>query len=130
MKKAKISKEKLRDVLLVSCLALLLVFAVWKIFYTPGATSRFSSGTSGGSAATTASAAASEKEKSLSAFLSEMDGVGSAEVRICEDEDGVLSVAVVCDGAKNIRVNSDIREAVSAALGVDEKNVKIYPKSK
>ena len=130
MKKAKISKDKLRDVLLVSCLALLLVFAVWKIFYTPGATSRFSSATSGGSTTTTASAAASEKEKSLSAFLSEMDGVGSAEVRICEDEAGVLSVAVVCDGAKNIRVNSDIREAVSAALGVDEKNVKIYPKSK
>lgn len=130
MKKTKISKDKLRDVLLVSCLALLLVFAVWKIFYTPGATSRFSSGVSDGSAVTTASTAASEKEKSLSAFLSEIDGVGSAEVRICEDEAGVLSVAVVCDGAKNIRVNSDIREAVSAALGVDEKNVRIYPKSK
>ena len=59
-----------------------------------------------------------------------MDGVGTAEVRICEDENGVLSVAVVCDGAKNILVNSNIREAVSAALGVDEKNVKIYPKSR
>lgn len=70
------------------------------------------------------------KEKSLAAFLSEMDGVGTAEVRICEDENGVMSVAVVCDGAKNILVNSNIREAVSAALGVDEKNVKIYPKSR
>lgn len=129
MKKAKLSKDKLRDVLLVSCLALLLVFAVWKIFYTPSTASRFSSGTSGESTSEVG-AAASDKEKSLSAFLSEMDGVGNAEVRICENEDGVLSVAVVCDGAKNILVNSNIREAVSAALGVDEKNVKIYPKSK
>lgn len=129
MKKTKLSKDKLRDVLLVSFLALLLVFAVWKIFYTP-ATSRFSSGASGENATSEASAAANEKEKSLSAFLSEIDGVGTAEVRICENEDGVLSVAVVCDGAKNILVNSNIREAVSAALGVDEKNVKIYPRSK
>ena len=118
----------LRDVLLVSCLALLLVFAVWKIFYTPSSASRFSAGNAGTSAAATESA--SEKEKSLAAFLSEMDGVGTAEVRICEDENGVMSVAVVCDGAKNILVNSNIREAVSAALGVDEKNVKIYPKSR
>ena len=94
MKKTKFTKEKLRDVLLVSCLALLLVFAVWKIFYTPSSASRFSAGNAG------------------------------------EDENGVLSVAVVCDGAKNILVNSNIREAVSAALGVDEKNVKIYPKSR
>lgn len=128
MKKTKFTKEKLRDVLLVSCLALLLVFAVWKIFYTPSSASRFSAGNAGTSAAVTDTA--SEKEKSLAAFLSEMDGVGTAEVRICEDENGVLSVAVVCDGAKNILVNSNIREAVSAALGVDEKNVKIYPKSR
>ena len=45
MKKTKFTKEKLRDVLLVSCLALLLVFAVWKIFYTPSSASRFSAGT-------------------------------------------------------------------------------------
>ena len=128
MKKTKFTKEKLRDVLLVSCLALLLVFAVWKIFYTPSSASRFSAGNAGTSAAATDSA--SEKEKSLAAFLSEMDGVGTGEVRICEDENGVMSVAVVCDGAKNILVNSNIREAVSAALGVDEKNVKIYPKSR
>ncbi len=129
MKKTKFTKEKLRDVLLVSCLALLLVFAVWKIFYTPSSASRFSAGNAGTSAAA-GTDTANEKEKSLAAFLSEMDGVGTAEVRICEDENGVMSVAVVCDGAKNILVNSNIREAVSAALGVDEKNVKIYPKSR
>ena len=72
MKKTKFTKEKLRDVLLVSCLALLLVFAVWKIFYTPSSASRFSAGNAGTSAAATESA--SEKEKSLAAFLSEMDG--------------------------------------------------------
>lgn len=122
--KRKIPKEKLRDALLVSVLALLLVFAVWKIFYTPqsaktNSDSAFSTGTE-----------ATEKERSLAALLSEIDGVGEAEVRICEAEDEAKSVVVVCDGAKNILVNMNIREAVAAALGIDEKNVKIYLKSR
>lgn len=122
--KRKIPKEKLRDALLVSVLALLLVFAVWKIFYTPqsaktNSDSAFSAGTE-----------STEKERSLAALLSEIDGVGEAEVRICEAEDQATSVVVVCDGAKNILVNMNIREAVAAALGIDEKNVKIYLKSR
>lgn len=122
--KRKIPKEKLRDALLVSVLALLLVFAVWKIFYTPqsaktNSDSAFSTGTE-----------STEKERSLAALLSEIDGVGEAEVRICEAEDEAKSVVVVCDGAKNILVNMNIREAVAAALGIDEKNVKIYLKSR
>ena len=122
--KRKIPKEKLRDALLVSVLALLLVFAVWKIFYTPqsaktNSDSAFSAGTE-----------STEKERSLAALLSEIDGVGEAEVRICEAEDQATSVVVVCDGAKNILVNMNIREAVATALGIDEKNVKIYLKSR
>ncbi len=52
--------------------------------------------------------------------------MGIVRVMICEDEDGVESVVVVCEGANDLRVNMDIREAVSAALGTDEKSVKIY----
>ena len=113
--KRKIPKEKLRDALLVSVLALLLVFAVWKIFYTPQSAKTNSD--------TAFSAGTESTEK-------EIDGVGEAEVRICEAEDQAKSVVVVCDGAKNILVNMNIREAVAAALGIDEKNVKIYLKSR
>lgn len=118
VRKLKISKEKLRDVLIVSVVALLLVFALWRIFYDPN-----------GSDDTQASGVATAREKSVAALLSEMEGVGTAEVRIYEESDGVKSVVVVCDGAKSILVNSNVKEAVAAALGVDGKNVKVYQRS-
>ena len=121
MKKWKIAKSKLRDALIVSFLALLLVFAVWKIFYISPSAKETSDIAPSAETAT-------EREKSLAALLSQIEGVGEAEVRICETEDKVQSVVVVCDGAKNILVNINVCEAVSAALGVKAGNVKIYPK--
>lgn len=106
--------SRIRDILLLSALALLLVFAVWKIFYTGDTKSV--SGMTGGS----------ESEQRLCALLKEIDGVGEVNVMICESEDGVESVVVVCEGANDLRVNMNIREAVAAALGTDEKSVKIY----
>ena len=98
---------RIRDILLLSALALLLVFAVWKIFYT-GDTKNVSGMTGG-----------SESEQRLCSLL-------EVNVMICESEDGVESVVVVCEGANDLRVNMNIREAVAAALGTDEKSVKIY----
>ena len=107
--------DRFRDVLLLSALALLLIFAVWKIFYP-----------SGNARETAAITGASESEQKLCALLKEIDGVGDVNVMICESEDGVQSVVVVCEGANDLRVNMNIREAVAAALGTDEKSVKIY----
>lgn len=106
--------SRIRDILLLSALALLLIFAVWKIFYTDKSESV--SAVSGGS----------ESEQRLCALLKEIDGVGAVNVMICENAEGVESVVVVCEGANNLRVNMNIREAVAAALGTDEKSVKIY----
>ena len=102
--------------MIVAGLALLLVFSVWRIFYSPKdvETSAFQSGT--------------ETERMLASLLSEIDGVGEVRVMVYEDEDGVKSVVIVCDGASNIRVNANLREAAAAAVGTDEKNVKIYLK--
>ncbi len=105
---------RIRDVLLLSALALLLVLAVWKIFYTDGSKS------------TAAGIGGSESEQRLCSLLQEIDGVGAVNVMICEDEDGVKSVVVVCEGANDLQVNMNIREAVAAALGTDAKSVKIY----
>ena len=114
--KGRLKSGKIKDLLIIAGLALLLVFAVWRIFYKPDDLST-QTGVSG-----------TESERALTALLGEIEGVGEVNVMICEDEEGVQSVVVVCDGAKNIRVNSDIREAVAAALGTEEKNVKIYLK--
>lgn len=121
MKKLKIAKSKMRDALIVCFLALLLVFAVWKIFYTPTNAKETS-------LSLTETETSTEKERSLAALLSQIEGVGEAEVRICETQNAVQSVVVVCEGAKNILVNINVCEAVSAALGVKADKVKIYQK--
>lgn len=112
-----ILKARRKEILLLCLLALLLGFSVWKFFYDDKASEP-------------TAAMQSETEKKLSALLSEIDGVGEAEVMICETEEGVQSVVIVCSGANNLQVTMDVREAVSAALGTDEKSVKIYLKKK
>ena len=110
-------KGKIRDVLLIGGLALAIVFASWRIFddtNTPsGQTSNFTQ---------------SESEQKVSRILEEIEGVGEAEVMICESSNGVEGVVVVCEGANNLRVVMNVREAVAAALGTEEKAVKIYLK--
>ena len=69
-----------------------------------------------------------ELEAELCLLLEEINGVGKVNVMIYEGENGVEGVVVVCDGANNLQVNMNIREAVAAALGTDEKSIKIYLK--
>lgn len=94
---------------------MVLVIAVWRIFYS-------------GKDSEETLATASENEQKVSKLLAEIDGVGKAEVMICETEEGVQSVVVVCEGANDLQVIMDVREAVAAALGTQEKSVKVYLK--
>lgn len=71
---------------------------------------------------------ATDAESKTAAILREIEGVGDASVMVCETEDGAKSVVVVCEGANDLRVIMNVREAVSAALNVDEKSVKIFLK--
>lgn len=104
--------------MILFAIALVLAFASWKVFF----------GEEKAETSAPTITAQTESEKKLSAILKQIDGVGEAEVMICETEEGVQSVVVVCSGANNLGVVMDIREAVSAALGTDEKSVKIYLK--
>lgn len=70
----------------------------------------------------------SDNEIKVCALLEQMQGVGDAHVMIYESADGVESVVIVCEGANDLQVIMNIREAVAAALGTQEKAVKIYLK--
>ncbi len=105
---------RVKDVLLFGCLALVLVYAAWKVFDDQPSEK--------------ADLPLSETEIKVMRLLEEIDGVGEASVVVCESEEGVQSVVVVCEGAKNLRVIMDVREAVAAALNTEEKAVKIYLK--
>ena len=114
-RKRNIFDGKIKELLLISVLALTLVFAVWKVFYD-------------GDTKNVISVSGSETEQKISLLLKEIDGVGEANVMICETEEGVKSVVVVCEGARDLQVVMNVREAVAAALGTEEKAVKIYLK--
>ena len=103
--------SKYKDIIIVGVFAIILVFFVWTTFYKDD---------------TSTNTVLTENESKLCEILSKIDGVGQAEVMICEDEDSVKSVVVVCQGANNLQVVMDVREAVCAALGTSEKSVKVY----
>ena len=107
-------REKWKDLLVIGLLAVGLLFAVSRVFRDDEPKS--------------VSTQMTETELKVSRLLQEIQGVGTAEVIVCETEDGEKNVVIVCDGAKNIRVVMDVREAVAAALGTDEKSIKIYQK--
>lgn len=115
VRKRNIFDGKIKEILLIAALALTLVFAVWKVFYD-------------GDTKNVISVSGSETEQKISLLLKEIDGVGEANVMICETEEGVKSVVVVCEGARDLQVVMNVREAVAAALGTEEKAVKIYLK--
>ena len=107
-------RGKWKDLLVIAVLAIVLLFAISRVFK--------------GDKAESVSYEMTETEIKVSRLLREIEGVGDAEVIVCETEDGAKSVVVVCEGAKDIRVIMDVRAAVAAALGTDEQSVKIYQK--
>ena len=109
-----IPKAKIKNLALVFSIGALLAIAISQVFSNDDQSLEKSSNTA--------------MEAELCSLLNEMQGVGEVSVMIHESEFGVESVVVVCEGANDLLVNMNIREAVAAALGTDEKSVKIYLK--
>ena len=108
-------KIKLKETLIIFSIAIALAILVWQVFYQQNESSvKVFNG--------------NQTEEQLALLLNEINGVGEVDVMIHETEEGVQSVVVVCEGAENLLVNMHVREAVAAALGADEKSVKIYLK--
>ncbi len=114
-KRGKLS-GKAKDALLIAALAFVVLLAAWRLFSV------------GEDGATLDVGVYTDTEKRIVQMLREMEGVGDVTVTVCETEEGVESVVVVCDGAKDFQVAISVREAVAAAVGTQEKNVKIYLK--
>ena len=105
----------MRDILLLGALGLLLIFTAWQVFHTEDTDE-------------VAAVYLTETEAKVLRLLNEIDGVGDASVIVYEKEGDVESVVVVCEGANNLRVVMNVREAVASALGTEQKLVKIYLK--
>ena len=106
---------RIKDIVLLCALGLVLILSAWQIFHAEESTE-------------SAKINATETEVRVMRLLEEIDGVGSARVIVYETEEGPQSVVIVCEGANNLRVVMNVREAVSTALGTDKNAIKIYRK--
>ena len=108
--------SRIKDVLWISVVALLLFLSCFLVFRKEDSTQ------------SVALVQMSEKEQKITKILQEIEGVGEVSVVVCEEHDEVKSVVVVCEGAKDIHVVMEVREAVATALNTQQKSVKIYLK--
>lgn len=115
MKKAAEYLKENKNILIVGVLIFILILAVALI----------NAGGGDGNAASSDSLKSQEEIK-LTRILSELEGVGDAEVMITSDDEGVKGVVIVCEGAENIMVRSSILNVVSTALNIDKNNIAIY----
>ena len=106
---------KVKDIVLLCVLGFALIVGAWMIFHAEDTqnVSNFQP---------------TATELRVMQLLQEIDGVGEANVMIYETEEGIQSVAVVCEGGNDLRVIMNVRSAVSAALGTNEKIIRVYLK--
>ena len=95
-------------------IALLLVFAVYRVFFK-------------GKEKSTASYEATELEERLSQILSKIDGVGDTSVMVSEEDGKAVSAVIVFRGADSILTRMRVIDAASGALGIDKENILVYP---
>ncbi len=83
-------------------------------------------GSKAGALTETSAAEQTETEAKLMNILSEIDGVGKAQVMITESGDEISGVIIVCEGAQNIMTRNDVINAVTVAFDIDRTNIAIY----
>ena len=96
-------------IVLLCVAALLLLFAVWKVFFAADVDK-------------TNGYAATEEEARLSTLLEKIDGVGEATVMVNRSDDGT-KVVVVFDGTDGILTRLRITEVVSSAMNIPASSV-------
>ena len=109
-----------RKILIISCLLVVLIGLAFLLY---GSKNKLS-------AVSANDVIRPETEVKLMRILSEIEGVGKAEVMINEGKEGISGVVIVCEGAYNVMTRSDILNAASTALNVEKNNIAIYAMNK
>ncbi len=115
MKRERIKKffaDKTTRIILLLAAALVLLFAVYKVFFKPKASENFEP---------------TEQEERLSRILSKIDGVKDVSVMIGEEDGVAVSAVIVFEGADSILTRMRVLDAASGALGIHKEQIRIYP---
>lgn len=70
--------------------------------------------------------AQSTPEDELAAVCSEIEGVGECRVMVTYKDGEVFAVAVICEGAENIRTRERIIELITSVYGIGSNRVTVH----
>lgn len=108
----KLWENKVVRVCILAFAALLLLFLVWKVFFS--------------SSSLAAVFEQTEREIRLIQLLKEIDGIDDAHVLITESEGAVVSAVIVYEGKDEILVKMRILDIASSALNLGKQYVQVY----
>lgn len=100
-------------IILICIAALVLLFAVWKVFF-------------GESNVSANGYQATEQEERLAALLMQIDGVEKATVMIGEEDGKAVNAVVVFDGKDGIITRLRITEVAASALNLKNSSILVY----
>ena len=122
MKKTNL-KELLRNktvrIVLICLAALLLLIAVWRVFFVKDQKTYSVNGY-----------VPTELELRLSALLSQIEGVGQMTVMIGEEKGSPVNAVVIFSGADGFVTRMRVIEVTANALAIDPNRVLVYPEKK
>ncbi len=113
--------KKVKSIKNLQIIVVIFIIAIALIIYSTVITSREEKvGTN------TSSSVMNSDEERLSGALSSIDGVGEVKTMITKNDNDVVGVIVIAEGADNPLVRIKLVEAVSVALGIDPKLVSVF----
>ena len=106
--------NKTARTVMILLIALLLVFAVYRVFFKGGNK-------------TESAYEATELEERLSRILSKIEGVGDTSVMVSEEDGRAVSAVIVFYGADSILTRMRVIDAAAGALGIGKEYILVYP---
>lgn len=115
----KLLKNRTARILLLCLTALLLLLAVWKVFFSDA-----------GASSSAATYQSTEREARLCQLLKGVEGIGNATAMITEEDGVPVSAIIVFDGADSILARMRVLDITATALNIEKKYVQVYPANK
>lgn len=114
--------KKIKGIKNIRIITAIFIIAVALLIYSSVAT---------GNAARTASSdeqstEMDEDESRLASILEGLEGVGRVETMITREDDTIVGILVIAEGAEDIAVRLRLLSAVTTAMGVDKQIVNVY----
>lgn len=114
--------KKIKSIKNIRIIAAIFIIAVALLIYSSVATKNATATTS----SDVTSTEMDEDETRLASILQTLEGVGRVETMITREDDRIVGILVIAEGAEDIAVRLRLLSAVTTAMGVDKQIVDVY----